>query len=267
MDAFMVQLNQEKLRCEKILKTVRKRLVNAPVGMLRITKNGEGYLQYYVRNSSLERSGQYLRKENHELARRLAQKEYDEALQEYAVDMLKQVNELLELMESRSLDQVYDGFPLDYKHLIHPIRPTDQMALEEWMSFEYSGLPFNPGGPEYYTSTGERMRSKSEVLLAERLHSYGIPYRYECPLYLEGMGTIYPDFTILDLQNRRELYWEHFGMLDDSEYLYKANKKINAYILNDIFPGDRLIMTGETGQQPLNTLVVDRLLEHYFGVK
>ena len=30
------------------------------------------------------------------------------------------------------------------------------------------------------------MRSKSEVMIAELLYQYGIPFRYEEPLYIEG---------------------------------------------------------------------------------
>lgn len=52
------------------------------------------------------------------------------------------------------------------------------------------------------------MRSKSEVIIADLLNKEGIPYRYEFPLYLKEFNTVYPDFTILNVRKRKEIYWE-----------------------------------------------------------
>jgi len=71
--------------------------------------------------------------------------------------------------------------------------------------------------PELYTAKGERVRSKSEIIIADSLMRAGVPYRYEFPIILNGYGKIYPDFTVLNVGLRKELYWEHLGMMDDSE--------------------------------------------------
>lgn len=52
--------------------------------------------------------------------------------------------------------------------------------------------------------TDERVRSKSEVIIADILNQEGIPYRYECPLQLKGWGKVYPDFTVLSERERPE---------------------------------------------------------------
>lgn len=69
---------------------------------------------------------------------------------------------------------------------------------------------------------GERVRSKSEVIIADMLNRKGISYRYEYPVYLKNVGQIYPDFTVLDAIRRREIYWEHLGMMDDPDYAEMA---------------------------------------------
>ena len=37
-------------------------------------------------------------------------------------------------------------------------------------------------------------------------------YKYECPLYLKGVGIIYPDFTFLSRKSGEEIYWENNGI-------------------------------------------------------
>ena len=51
---------------------------------------------------------------------------------------------------------------------------------------------------EYYTIKGERVRSKSEKIIADELYRYQIPYKYEFPLTLATHNRniqLYPDFT------------------------------------------------------------------------
>lgn len=69
--------------------------------------------------------------------------------------------------------------------------------LKQWISMEYNGNEFQEGTPVIMTERGERVRSKSEKILADYFYRNGILYKYECPLYLKYFGTIYPDFTFL----------------------------------------------------------------------
>ena len=117
--------------------------------------------------------------------------------------------------------------------------------------------------PELYTAKGERVRSKSEVMIADLLNKETIPYRYEYPLYLKGFDLVYPDFTVLNVKKRKEIYWEHFGMMDDSEYVEKAMKKITVYAQNGIFPGINLIVTFETRKTPLNQKMAMLVIKEY----
>lgn len=71
-------------------------------------------------------------------------------------------------------------------------------------------------------------------------------YKYECPLHINGLGTIYPYSTILDTKKRREIYWEHFGMMDNEDYAEKAIYRINCYIKAGYIIGQNLICTYET---------------------
>ena len=88
-------------------------------------------------------------------------------------------------------------------------------------------------------------------------------YKYEKPLYLNGYGIVYPDFTLLSRKTGKEIYWEHEGMMDDQEYARKAVQKIESYQMNDIYQEDRLILTFETKQCVLNSKIIENLTSRY----
>ena len=73
----------------------------------------------------------------------------------------------------------------------------------------------------------------------------GVPYRYEAPLKLKNGKIRYPDFTILDIKNRKIYYHEHFGLMDDIEYVETNLIKLEEYKRSGIYPGKNLIITYE----------------------
>ena len=99
--------------------------------------------------------------------------------------------------------------------------------------------------------------------MADYFYRNKIEYKYECPLYLNGVGTIYPDFTFISPRTGEEIYWEHNGMVDDPMYSKNMVRKINAYENNGIFQGERLILTFETEQIVLNTSKIEQLTKRY----
>ncbi len=105
------------------------------------------------------------------------------------------------------------------------------------------------------------MRSRAEVAIADALNDSNIPYRYEKPLNLRGFSkAIRPDFTLIDFVRRIEIFWEYLGMMDNPSYTSNFQMKFNLYIANDIFPGDRLILSGETNSTPYNRYITDKII-------
>ena len=97
-----------------------------------------------------------------------------------------------------------------------------------------------------------RVRSKSEVIIADALTRANIPYRYEYPTSIKGWGTLYPDFTCLDIRTREEIIWEHFGLMGDPDYAENAVQKITHYAASGYVLGKNLIATFESGTTPLS---------------
>lgn len=85
------------------------------------------------------------------------------------------------------------------------------------------------------TLRGELVRSKSELVIADRLASHNIDYTYEKPLVING-ETRYPDFTIEDEESGFKYYWEHCGMLFDPDYKKRWENKLYWYRKNGILP-------------------------------
>ena len=70
------------------------------------------------------------------------------------------------------------------------------------------------------------MRSKSELVAADKVHARRIDYAYEQPLVLPNGRTRYPDFTIADHARDVTFYWEHLGMLDDQGYRARGRASV-----------------------------------------
>ena len=162
----------------------------------------------------------------------------------------------------QGLDKAFHEMNPDMRsYLTKAILPDEEYALR-WQAETYEPKPFTEGAPEHYTQKGERVRSKSEVLIANALYQAGIPYRYEAPLYL-GRTVFYPDFTTLRVRDRKIIYMEHFGLLDDASYRENAISKVRLFERNGIFPGDKLVITVESYRNPLNLNSVNALIRRY----
>ena len=246
----------------RIKKEKEKALLTAPEGALRICSHGNR-TQYYQRNDSKDYNGIYIREKDINVAQKLAQKDYDQKVLRAVGKELNAIDKYFGNYPEKNVEQVYESLHRERQKLIEPIMETEEQYVQRWERVNYQGKEFYEDTPEFYTSKGERVRSKSEVLIADLLKKEKIPYRYECPVYIKGAGLIYPDFTVLDVRNRKELYWEHFGMMDDPAYAEKAVQKIMSYEQNGIFPGENLILTYETRKSPISQKMVMLLIRKY----
>ena len=248
-------LDNEMIWTNEIIEKANAALKNAPTGELRVIRHHTNY-QYY---HSLPGQRNYISKKNPKLAIKLAQKEYDQTVLAKALTFQKQVDALWHTLEV-DFDDIINQFPEEKKELIKPYFTSDDEFIKEWESMSYDGKPIDESTPELFSNNGEQVRSKSEKIIADKLAEMGIPYRYEAPLFLGTMGIVYPDFTLLKVCTREEIYWEHLGMMDDPNYVHKALNKINTYIRNGYIPGKNLLLTFESKAIPLNMRNVESQL-------
>ena len=95
----------------------------------------------------------------------------------------------------------------------------------------------------YETEDGIHVRSKSEVIISNLLHKYGIKYEYEEKLPYGNGKWLEPDFTVF-APNGKVYYWEHIGMLGKEDYDRRWLEKLDIY--KQYFPG-QLLKTYESG--------------------
>lgn len=261
MQEYFGEIKKRIIELEEIIKKVSDRLPEAPSGTLRIGKSNNK-VQYYHRDGGRGDNGKYIPLSRKNLVCALAQKSYDEELLKVA----KSEYELLQNFLSTKFklpEQVFSSLSPQRQQLVVPEIITDAEYAKQWLMQEYEGLPFDDNAPEFYTGKGERVRSKSEIVIADILKRNEYPYLYERPLYFGDGSVKYPDFTVLNVRERKEIYLEHLGMMDDEVYLMNSLNKIASYERNDIYLGDRLIVTYETSKRPLNTKEVEKKLRFF----
>ncbi len=258
-------LNYEEKKLIRIKQLVDSNLSQAPEGSLRITSSGKQvqYMHCTGNDKKSKTQGIYIKKENEELARKLAQKGYDQKVKRIVDRRLKQIQNLNLEYEEREIEDIYRNIHDERKKLIRAYDMPFEQRVLEWKSIPYVGKEFAKDLPEIYTKKGERVRSKSEKLIADTLNESGIEYKYECPIELRGYGTVYPDFTIMSRRTGKIVYWEHDGRMDDPKYAEKAVRKINSYIRNGIIPGEKLILTFETEKIALSDDTIYKVIECY----
>jgi hypothetical protein len=259
------ELEQMKKKLEQRKKSAEEILAAAPPGKLRVDRGG-GYVSYYWMKDELREAcpaGIYLKKTENTLITALAQKDYARAVVRKSAEQIAIISRFLKKFEPDAIEQIYADLIEERKTLVNPIAlPADDYA-KRWQSIPYESKSFSGLEAEIYTEKGERVRSKSEKIIADKLMLMGIPYKYECPLDLKGMGKVYPDFTVLNVRTRKEYYWEHLGMMDQAEYCKKALSRIEVYEKNGLMPGKELLLTHETKDHPIQTGIVVNMIKHF----
>ncbi len=239
---------------------IENKLKLLPEGRLNVKEqNGRAYF-YLIRKGCKTK---YITKDDRETIEALLQKDYLKKILRTAKRELSAIEKMMTLYPGAVAEDVFEQLPEECRKYIKPINAYDDAYAQKWMAVPYKRKPFKKGAPEYYTIKGERVRSKSEVIIADRLMANGIPYRYECPLKV-GKKIIHPDFTILRMSDRKILYHEHCGKMGDKEYTEEMLTRARDYSLEDIIPGDRLFYTFESETTPLDLAMLDKLINRHY---
>lgn len=269
------QIEKRLAELQNLLFTKKKSYEKAPQGRIRISQNG-GHPEYYLVTERGSLRGKYLPHSQKTLARQLAQKDYDARL----IKLLqKEISALQNYMKQtsngRAISELYDSLCPARRSLITPAILTNEQYAARWQDVSWTGRPFASDAPYICTARGERVRSKSEVIIADTLFRYNIPYRYEFPITLKRINsadirrdfgrsvTLYPDFLCLNTRTRTEFYWEHFGLMDDPAYSNNAAGKLRLYTENGILSGRNLIITMETQTEPPSIKALEKLIEEF----
>ena len=273
------ELLQKEQQLKELLNQIESKKKPTIDGRLRITHKRGKPAYYLDLNTGREREGahkgkqkrhsKYIRKSEMDRIMLLAQQDYEDKLCNEIHKQLKAIRSVIsacQKYDESALENVYARMHPCRKELIKPLVPDSDTFVKEWMETSFIKKQISDFEMEIYTENGERVRSKSEKIIADKYLKLGIPYRYESQLVLMEKGrpvTIYPDFTVLNKNTRKEYYHEHFGKMDSEEYCKSAMRRVELYTQNGIFVGDQLIITHETSDRPLSMPCFEKLINKY----
>ena len=227
-DTLTQQLITRRIELVNLLNLKLKAQKNLPEGHLRIEqKKGRRPAQFYHFTNPADTHGTYIPAANHELARRLAQKDYDHKLIKLLQQQISIMERLIKITENKITSLYTKSCPARQK-LINPVTLTDVQYVNNWQNITWQAKAFN-----------------------------------EFPLTLKDGNIYHPDFLCLNVRTRQEYIWEHFGLMDNPDYADCTVKKLKVFNENKIFLGKNLIITMESSATPLNSRQVENLINEY----
>lgn len=246
----------------KLIIKLESNLKQSPEGYLRINQKGNS-CDYYYYKTTKQRPGQYLSfRANQKLIHDICQKSYEQKLLPSVKTALHSLQKLSSHLRVFDADSAYDKLAAARKPLVSSYFLSDHDYVFYWKIAHQAVHSFREADAVYLTDNNERVRSKSEVIIANLFASLGVPYCYE-PIVTIGRVDYRPDFIVLNVRTRKEYYWEHLGMLDDSNYVDHSFRKIAIYEKNGLIPGENLILSFESASAPLDILLLKQLIQKF----
>ena len=145
----------------------------------------------------------------------------------------------------RMLPRAYTMLPTEYFF-------PDQ---SDWENESYPMSDYKPEMRRHLTSRGLKVRSKSELIIAEKYYENAVQFRYEQILFY-GTTKLVPDFTIR-APGGHIIYWEHCGMTNDENYISHHKWKMSIYEKMDIVPWKNLIVTYDDENGNVNIPLIE----------
>lgn len=256
-------LKARKTFLQKTIRQCRHWLEKAPLGKLRISCS-RGSVSYYRTEDGGKKEFRLSKDKDYSLIQRLARKDYYQKLIPVAEKELESVDNLLCLEEKQTLANVISSFHPERRKLVSPIEETREDALSKWIDIPTPSSEPRKGSYYIPTERGEYVRSRNEYLIANALFHAGIPYKYEYPYTAVNDVVIHPDFYVRNTSTGQVFFWEHFGMMDNPDYVMKNFLyKVNLYQADGIILGKNLIATFSGGKCELDIDTVSKTIDAF----
>lgn len=159
----------------------------------------------------------------------------------------------MELYEPNEYSDIMEKMPITYKRA--------NIGIYQSKSATQNTFLYSPETHIHNTKSGVKVRSKSEVIIADTLTKYGIPFEYE-PLFegrTEDGKRMNPDFRI-KCADGYVFIWEHWGLLIEISYCMQQGKKLNVYQKHGYVVGENLILTADDDKGGCNAQTIDEIV-------
>lgn len=249
-------------KIEELLSELTKRrekvnleLSTCPEGRLIQTMRGKNmnYLQATGSGSTLKRHGIT---GNTKTIQGLARKKYLEEEQKLLETDILGLTRLLNTYVDPSAEHILSRLPTRYRQLPESMffPPSEQTIVNDWASEPYEQNTRNLHEKIHITGRGLRVRSKSELIIADKLDQYHIIYRYDSLIYFEN-HVFSPDFIFMTKNGL--MYWEHCGKMSEPGYRSSNEWRLSNYKRMGIVPWKNLIITYDMEDGGLNLGIIE----------
>lgn len=209
---YVKDLENRKNQLEKAIKSRTASINRAPEGRVRCLRK-KNHLEFYFMTEKGDKTGKYLSRSHDSVAKKIIQKDYDKKIVIFLKKEHRLITKLLSFYSRDYITTIEKCFSANRRKFIIPVTLSEDAFSKEWLAKEYPA-----------------------------------PLKTEAGAYVD----FHPDFYCLNVRTRKEIIWEHFGMMDDLEYCEKTLKKIQIYEKKGFFAGQNLIFTMETATQPVS---------------
>lgn len=165
-----------------------------------------------------------------------------------------------------ALDTFLENFNLEnrgklkYKHkdeyyrLAETRNVNSHLELQDYLDDHYTQSTHLLHKKKIHTDAGIDVRSKSEASIVNILHEYGIPFTYEPVIHIKNengeLEQRVPDFIFIDPATGKLWMWQHFGIMDKSDYAAKNLGDLPLFHRSGWVLGQNLIITTGTLERP-----------------
>lgn len=254
---------------------VEKQLSKYPKGELKVRRQyreGKEYMTLFLEHA--QEKGEIRKKRtsitsNKELVQIMARKKYLQTTLGILNNNIDALSSALDLVYNSAVDDIMTQLAPEIRNQIEfnpqtalrlPEDPETAKIIIEWFKEPYIKNPNYTEHLKHRTSTGELVRSKSEVLVYEKLKEFRIAFKYELPMQIRDT-ILYPDFTIMRTDGKL-FYWEHAGRCDLQQYRDEIIWKIRMYESIGVGQWDNLIITYDTGDGQIDLREIEFAIQN-----
>ena len=204
-------------------------LQSAPCGEIQVHRRGSK--QWYglrFLDSSGQMKEQYISIKNDKTIISLLKKRYYKRLLPLLEDERAALSYFYTHCHTDEKVLLYRQLPEEHRLRIEPLESDIEMIARQWEKEKYESNQYPFPEVFYTTSTGRKLRSRAEFIIATTLEKYQLPMRCEEKLELFPGKYVYPDFSVMSPSGH--IYnIEFFGMMGNPEYAKRAFQKIQLY--------------------------------------
>ena len=253
------ELNHIDYELSKLAKKKNK-LFSKKIPPVCVFKRKNHFVYYLVDNNGKKK---YVKKQDYDKLKSIFQTGYEQNLYKKLVESRKIIKRFLDKYEENSIRNVYEELSEGRKRFINPVVESDEDFVRKWYQMYPDHMNTFDVLPSYVTSNGEKVRSKTEVIIADLFTSMSIPYSYETEFVTEDGKRYYPDFVLLNKRTRKTYVWEHLGLITNEDYASKNFLKLCEYEKSNLKFGENFIISMESDKYPLDIELIKEKIRRY----